>query len=71
MEALVRETGLEEPMALVIATEVEQQLASARQPPNELNDRFFKVVSWYDNEAGYANRCLDMITMMAEGDGKA
>ena len=37
----------------------------------ELNDRFFKVVSWYDNEAGYANRCLDMITMMAEGDGKA
>jgi glyceraldehyde 3-phosphate dehydrogenase len=37
----------------------------------ELNDRFFKVVSWYDNEAGYANRCLDMITMMAKGDGKA
>ena len=37
----------------------------------ELNDRFFKVVSWYDNEAGYANRCLDMITMMATGDGKA
>lgn len=26
----------------------------------ELNDRFFKVVSWYDNEAGYANRCVDM-----------
>ena len=37
----------------------------------ELNDRFFKVVSWYDNEAGYANRCLDMLTMMAEKDGKA
>ncbi|MCP4796900.1 MAG: aldehyde dehydrogenase, partial [Phycisphaeraceae bacterium] len=37
----------------------------------ELNDRFFKVVSWYDNEAGYANRCLDMVAMMAEKDGKA
>ncbi|MEZ6235019.1 MAG: type I glyceraldehyde-3-phosphate dehydrogenase [Phycisphaerales bacterium] len=35
----------------------------------ELNDRFFKVVSWYDNEAGYAARCVDMILMMAERDG--
>lgn len=34
----------------------------------ELNDRFFKVVSWYDNEAGYANRCVDMIRMMASKD---
>jgi len=37
----------------------------------ELNDRFFKVVSWYDNEAGYAARCVDMVRMMAERDGKA
>ena len=37
----------------------------------ELNDRFFKVVSWYDNEAGYANRCVDMIRMMAEKAGAA
>jgi len=37
----------------------------------ELNDRFFKVVSWYDNEMGYAARCLDMIRMIAEKDGKA
>jgi len=37
----------------------------------ELNDKFFKVVSWYDNEAGYANRCVDMIRMMAEKDGAA
>ncbi len=34
----------------------------------ELNDRFFKVVSWYDNEAGYANRCVDMIRMIASKD---
>jgi len=35
----------------------------------ELNDRFFKVVSWYDNEWGYANRCLDMLEFMAKADG--
>ncbi len=35
----------------------------------QLNDRFFKVVSWYDNEAGYAARCVDMIRLMAEKDG--
>ena len=35
----------------------------------ELNKRFFKVVSWYDNEAGYANRCVDMIRLMAAKDG--
>lgn len=35
----------------------------------ELNANFFKVISWYDNEAGYANRCIDMLKMMAEKDG--
>jgi glyceraldehyde 3-phosphate dehydrogenase len=35
----------------------------------ELNDRFFKVVSWYDNEYGYASRCIDMLRMMAQRDG--
>lgn len=35
----------------------------------ELNSNFFKIVSWYDNEAGYANRCVDMVRMMASGDG--
>ncbi len=34
----------------------------------ELNDRFFKVVSWYDNEAGYAARCVDMFRMFAQRD---
>lgn len=36
----------------------------------ELNKRFFKVVSWYDNEAGYSARCVDMIKLMASKDGK-
>ncbi|MBM4113348.1 MAG: type I glyceraldehyde-3-phosphate dehydrogenase, partial [Phycisphaerae bacterium] len=35
----------------------------------QLNDRFFKVVSWYDNEYGYAARCIDMLKLMAEKDG--
>ncbi|MDX2132388.1 MAG: type I glyceraldehyde-3-phosphate dehydrogenase [Planctomycetota bacterium] len=35
----------------------------------ELNKRFFKVVSWYDNEAGYAARCVDFIRLFASKDG--
>jgi hypothetical protein len=35
----------------------------------QLNDRFFKVVSWYDNESGYSARCVDMIKLVAERDG--
>ena len=34
----------------------------------ELNSNFFKVISWYDNEAGYANRCIDMIRYIASKD---
>jgi glyceraldehyde 3-phosphate dehydrogenase len=31
----------------------------------QLSDRFFKIVSWYDNEAGYSNRCVDMMKYIA------
>jgi len=31
--------------------------------------RFFKVVSWYDNEWGYSNRVVDLIQFMAKHDG--
>jgi len=27
----------------------------------ELNPTFFKLVSWYDNEWGYSNRCIDLL----------
>jgi glyceraldehyde 3-phosphate dehydrogenase len=27
----------------------------------ELNKRFFKLVSWYDNEWGYSNRVSDLV----------
>jgi glyceraldehyde 3-phosphate dehydrogenase len=32
--------------------------------------RFFKVVTWYDNEWGYSNRCIDLLRYMAKKDGK-
>jgi glyceraldehyde 3-phosphate dehydrogenase len=32
--------------------------------------RFFKVVSWYDNEWGYSNRVIDLVRYMAKKDGK-
>jgi glyceraldehyde 3-phosphate dehydrogenase len=33
----------------------------------ELNPRFFKLVSWYDNEWGYSNRCVDLLKKVAAG----
>ena len=33
-----------------------------------LNDNFFKLVSWYDNEIGYSHRLLDLIKYMASKD---
>jgi glyceraldehyde 3-phosphate dehydrogenase len=35
----------------------------------ELNGNFFKVVGWYDNEWGYSNRVIDLMTYMAQKDG--
>ena len=32
----------------------------------ELNSRFFKLVSWYDNEWGYSVRCVDLLRYLAE-----
>jgi glyceraldehyde 3-phosphate dehydrogenase len=31
----------------------------------ELNNRFFKLVSWYDNEWGYSYRCVDLLRYMS------
>jgi glyceraldehyde 3-phosphate dehydrogenase len=34
----------------------------------ELNANFFKLISWYDNEWGYSNRCVDLLTYMVKKD---
>ncbi|BET69204.1 type I glyceraldehyde-3-phosphate dehydrogenase [Opitutales bacterium ASA1] len=31
----------------------------------ELNKNFFKLISWYDNEWGYSNRCIDLLKTVA------
>lgn len=35
-----------------------------------LNDKFFKLVAWYDNEVGYAARTSDLISYMASQEPK-
>lgn len=35
----------------------------------EMSSKFFKVVSWYDNEWGYSNRLLDLALIAAKQDG--
>ncbi|KAI8896412.1 hypothetical protein BC833DRAFT_597631 [Globomyces pollinis-pini] len=36
-----------------------------------LNDNFVKLVSWYDNEYGYSNRVIDLITYVSAKDKAA
>jgi glyceraldehyde 3-phosphate dehydrogenase len=35
----------------------------------ELSSRFFKLISWYDNEWGYSNRIVDLVRYIAKQDG--
>jgi len=35
-----------------------------------LNENFFKMITWYDNEWGYSNRVVDLINHMAAVDAK-
>lgn len=36
-----------------------------------LNNQFFKIIAWYDNEMGYANRVVDLLAFMKRNEKKA
>ena len=31
-----------------------------------MDDNFVKIISWYDNEWGYSNRCIDLFKLMVK-----
>ena len=35
-----------------------------------LNNNFIKVVAWYDNEWGYSNKVVDLVTHIAKVDAE-
>lgn len=53
---------------IVLADVVGQSTSSIfdAQSTMQIDDGFIKVVSWYDNEWGYSNRCVDLFRKMAE-----
>lgn len=36
-----------------------------------LNDRFYKIIAWYDNEMGYSCRVVDLVAYMADKKARA
>jgi glyceraldehyde 3-phosphate dehydrogenase len=53
----------------VVSTDFIHNIASSiydKGSGMELNKRFFKLVSWYDNEWGYSNRCVQMLELLGK-----
>ncbi|MFO7821222.1 MAG: type I glyceraldehyde-3-phosphate dehydrogenase [Lentisphaeria bacterium] len=52
----------------IVLTDIVGQPASSlfdAQSTMQIDDKFVKVVSWYDNEWGYSSRCVDLFKKMA------
>ena len=52
----------------IVLTDIVGQPASSifdAQSTMQIDEDFVKVVSWYDNEWGYSNRCVDLFRKMA------
>ncbi len=37
----------------------------------QLDDKFVKLIAWYDNEWGYSNQCISLVQYVARRDAKA
>ena len=56
---------------LVVSSDIVKDARSSIFDANsgiQLDDKFIKVVSWYDNEWGYSNKILDLISYMYSVD---
>jgi len=54
---------LMELLVLIVSLSIHE--AAHAWSADRLGDNTARVVSWYDNEWGYSNRCADLIKLMA------
>ena len=65
-DPVVSSDFLHDPLSSIYDYDAGMSIHGAEQP--DMPARFFKLVSWYDNEWGYSNRCVDLLKyMIAKG----